>query len=109
MSTAESNENSAILALIEQNSSLQKSLVDIIQARDANEAERRVTNQMLDQQDSQRLADEAKAHGDYLKSLVPVLVPVLMPLVQSLLKPPTSFDFSFRAAPVKAAPDSEKH
>ena len=109
MSTLNSNENSVILALIEQNSALQNGLVEIIQARDANEAERRVNDQMLNQQETQRLADEAKAHGDYLKSLVPALAPLLIPLIQSLLKPPTSFDFSFKAAPVKAAPDSEKH
>lgn len=87
MSTTESNENSVVLALIEQNSALQKSLVDIIKARDANEAERQANEQMLEQQDSQRQSDEAKAQADYYKSLLPALLPILMPLIQSLVSP----------------------
>lgn len=87
MSTADSNENSVLLALIKQNSALQNGLVEIIQARDAHEAEHRANSQILAQKDSERLADEAKAQEDYYKSLVPMMVSIFAPLVQSLVSP----------------------
>ena len=87
MATTESNENSIALALIEQNFSLQNSLVDIIKARDAAEAERQATEQDLKQQKEANLAQESKDLNDYYKSLLPALLPIILPLVQSLINP----------------------
>jgi len=84
MSTFESNENSVILALIEQNFSLQQGLVDIIKTRDANEAERQSKEQMLEQRDSETRAATAKAQDDYYQNLLPTLLPIFAPLIQSL-------------------------
>jgi hypothetical protein len=110
MSTTDSNENSVILALIKQNFALQNGLVEVIQARDAHEAEYRANSQILAQKDSERLADEAKAQEDYYKSLVSTLAPILIPLVQSLVSPgPQVEENAAEFFGIDPNPDSEQH
>ena len=112
MSTTESNENSVVLALIEQNFALQKSLVEIIKVRDANEAERQATEQALKQQKEENLAQTDKDLNDYYKSLLPALLPIIMPLVQSLISPGSQVggnEAEFFGIDPNSKPETDKH
>ena len=91
MSTVESNENSVVLALIGQNYALQTSLVDIIRARDANDAEHQAYKQSLDQQNAEQRAEEVKESNKYYQQLSMMLIPEILPLIQRFLQPQGGF------------------